>query len=217
MYYPVESKRVNWLIPNCTVRSNRPIESSVAAVSSQLVGSQSLSSCRDVVQFEFGSESSAGLSGMLTGAIGATPCLGNHVRVGHVAISVRGLALKDWKRPSVEELTVPREPWAKVHRRNQRKFNLQLAVGVVLGGYTAFTLFHNVVFNGTPSPLINEKTKQRTQLPEEIKSCLAEMQETGAAKTYLGLNQIKDAPIQLKLFAEEKCAKDGEEANKKTD
>ena len=43
------------------------------------------------------------------------------------------------------------------------------------------------------------------------------MQETGAAKTYLGLNQIKDAPIQLKLFAEEKCAKDGEEANKKTD
>ena len=60
---------------------------------------------------------------MLTGAIGATPslCLCN-VRAGQAALArgplvafVRGLALKDWKRPSVEELTVPRESWAKVH------------------------------------------------------------------------------------------------------
>jgi len=100
------------------------------------------------------------LFGMLTVAIGASPslCLFN-VRVGQVA-SVRRIALKDWKRPSLEELTVPREAWSKVHSRNQRKFNLQLAVGVVLGGYTAFTLFHNLIFNGTPSPLLDKKTKR---------------------------------------------------------
>ena len=147
---------------------------------------------------------------MLTGAIGATPslCLYN-VRVGQVA-SVRRLALRDWKRPSVEELTVPRESWSKVHRRNQRKFNLQLAVGVILGGYTAYSLFHNVIFNGTPSPLAKKTKRGRTQeLPEEIRSSLAEMQESGVAKTYLQLNQIKDAPIVLKLVAEEdKCAED---------
>ena len=41
------------------------------------------------------------------------------------------------------------------------------------------------------------------------------MQESGVAKTYLDLNQIKDAPISLKLVAEEdKCAKD---ASSKTD
>ena len=152
----------------------------------------------------------ARLFGMLTGAIGATPslCLYN-VRVGQVA-SVRRLALRDWKRPSVEELTVPRESWSKVHRRNQRKFNLQLAVGVILGGYTAYSLFHNVIFNGTPSPLAKKTKRGRTQeLPEEIRSSLAEMQESGVAKTYLSLNQIKDAPIVLKLVAEEdKCAED---------
>ena len=150
---------------------------------------------------------------MLTGAIGATPslCLCN-VRVGQVA-SVRRLALRNWKRPSVEELTVPREAWSKVHSRNQRKFNLQLAIGVILGGYTAFTLFHNVIFNGTPSPL---RSKRRQEVPEEIRSSLAEMQESGVAKTYLALNQIKDAPITLKLVAEEeKCAKDA--TSSKTD
>ena len=151
-----------------------------------------------------------GLFGMLTGAIGATPslCLYN-VRAGQLA-SVRRLALRDWKRPSVEELTVPREAWSKVHRRNQRKFNLQLAVGVILGGYTAFTLFHNVIFKGTPSPLDKRSKRGHTQeLPEEIRSSLAEMQESGVAKTYLGLNQIKDASISLKLVAEEdKRAKD---------
>ena len=60
---------------------------------------------------------------MQTGAIGATLslCLYN-VRAGQAALGrgplvafVRGLALKDWKRPSVEELTVPRESWAKVN------------------------------------------------------------------------------------------------------
>ena len=65
-------------------------------------------------------------------------------------------------------------------------------------------------------------------LPEEVKNNLAEMQESGAAKTYLRLNQvmigdhdafagdcdsaaktylwlnqIKDAPLSLKLVAEE--------------
>ena len=154
-----------------------------------------------------------GLVGMLTGAIGATPSLFlNNVRVGQVA-SVRRLALRDWKRPSVEELTVPREAWSKVDRRNQRKFNLQLAIGVIFGGYTAFTLFHNVLFNGTPSPL--DKRRHTKELPEKIRSSLAEMQESGVAKTYLDLNQIKDAPISLKLVAEEnKRAKD---ASSKTD
>merc|ERR1712013_96561 len=162
--------------------------------------------------FEFGGEnSSAWIFGMQTGAVGATSslCLYN-VRTGQAALArgpqvalVRGLALRDWKRPSVEELTVPRESWAKVHARNQRKFNLQLLVGLALGGYTAFTLFHNVLFTGDPSPLYKKKAKSSMRLPDNVRSTLAEMQESGAAKTYLRLNQIKDAPLSLKLVAEE--------------
>ena len=56
---------------------------------------------------------------MQTGAVGT---VGATVRTGQAALArgpqvafVRGLALKDWKRPSVEELTVPRESWAKVN------------------------------------------------------------------------------------------------------
>jgi hypothetical protein len=37
------------------------------------------------------------------------------------------LALENWSRPSIDELGVPREPWQRVHERNQQKFNMQVS------------------------------------------------------------------------------------------
>merc|ERR1740128_1206707 len=40
----------------------------------------------------------------------------------------RRKALTNWKRPSIEEMTVPRDSWHQVNQKNQ-KFNTQLAAG----------------------------------------------------------------------------------------
>jgi len=39
---------------------------------------------------------------------------------------VRGKALQNWKRPSIDEMGVPAEPWGRVHDRNQKKFSTQV-------------------------------------------------------------------------------------------
>ena len=35
-------------------------------------------------------------------------------------------ALQNWSRPSIAELTVPKESWQHVYNRNQKKYNIQL-------------------------------------------------------------------------------------------
>jgi len=84
-------------------------------------------------------------------------------------------ALKNWKRPSIGELGVPREPWQRVHDRNQRKFNTHLATGLVAIGFTGIVLVNTVFFNSTPEFL--RSTGFKTLMPGVVESSAAEEED----------------------------------------
>merc|ERR1712080_675773 len=63
----------------------------------------------------------------------------------------RRKALQNWKRPSIEELGVPKEPWNRVHDANQKKFTKQLLAGLVVFPTTVIIVNNQVFFNGTPT------------------------------------------------------------------
>ena len=60
-------------------------------------------------------------------------------------------ALKNWERPSIDELGVPQEPWRRVFDRNQKKFNAQLLAGVGLFAGTVMVAANYMDFNITPA------------------------------------------------------------------
>lgn len=72
---------------------------------------------------------------------------------------VRGKALQNWKRPSIDELGVPSEPWSRVHDRNQKKFSVQLLTGVSLFAVTAMAAINTVATNSTPYNLLKLDVK----------------------------------------------------------
>merc|ERR1711971_481570 len=63
----------------------------------------------------------------------------------------RRKALENWKRPSIDDLTVPTEPWARVHARNQKKFNIHLLIGVTVFPVSVVTLYNTLFWNSTPT------------------------------------------------------------------
>jgi len=68
--------------------------------------------------------------------------------------SIRGKALQNWSRPSIGELGVPTESWQRVYDKNQKKFSLQLAAGVVLFSSTVLAAYNIVETNSTPHHLL---------------------------------------------------------------
>merc|ERR1719495_2576960 len=58
--------------------------------------------------------------------------------------SPRKKALENWKRPSIDEIGVPKEPWQHVYARNQKKYNAQLIFGTVLFGCSSVLFYANV-------------------------------------------------------------------------
>ena len=76
-------------------------------------------------------------------------------------------ALKNWERPSIDELGVPQEPWRRVFDRNQKKFNAQLAAGVGLFAGTVMIAVNYMDFNATPVFL--KDVKYSTITPESAK------------------------------------------------
>jgi len=84
-------------------------------------------------------------------------------------------ALKNWKRPSIGELGVPREPWQRVHERNQKKFNTHLATGILAISFTGLVLANTVFFNSTPEFL--KLTGFKTILPDSVESSSAAEEE----------------------------------------
>ena len=62
-------------------------------------------------------------------------------------------ALQNWTRPSIDELTVPRDPWQRVFDRNQKRFNAQLLAGVGLFTGTVVITLNTVKWNTTPDYL----------------------------------------------------------------
>jgi len=72
---------------------------------------------------------------------------------------VRGKALQNWKRPSIDEMTVPSEPWSRVHDKKQKKFNMQLLAGATLFAVTAMAAINTVAVNSTPYHLLKLDVK----------------------------------------------------------
>jgi len=58
------------------------------------------------------------------------------------------------RRPSIGELGVPTESWQRVYDKNQKKFSLQLAAGVVLFSSTVLAAYNIVETNSTPHHLL---------------------------------------------------------------
>jgi hypothetical protein len=76
------------------------------------------------------------------------------------ACSRRGMAaVKNWKRPSMEEYGVPKESWEHVNRKNQSKYNMYLAGGIVFFGVTMTVAKVSGLFffNTTPYHLMDRK------------------------------------------------------------
>merc|ERR1719186_1818702 len=63
----------------------------------------------------------------------------------------QGNGLQNWRRPSIDEMTVPKEPWQRVHDRDQRRFNMHLIGGVLFSGATVLFISQTVDFNTTPT------------------------------------------------------------------
>jgi len=76
--------------------------------------------------------------------------------------SFRQKALQNWKRPSIDELGVPKDAWRHVYDRNQSKFNTQLLIGTVVFGVS----FSAYVYVLDPGMIIDPRTvKYSTILP----------------------------------------------------
>merc|ERR1712165_579522 len=75
-------------------------------------------------------------------------------------------ALQNWSRPSIAELTVPKESWQHVHNRNQKKYNIQLLAGLGTIATTLAALVINVYWNTTPSYL--KDIKYSTVTPKTL-------------------------------------------------
>ena len=76
-------------------------------------------------------------------------------------------ALQNWKRPSIDEMLMPKEPWKRVYESNQKKYNMQLATGVVLLGGTILVAVNTIRPNATPDFL--HSTGFVTKLPGKHK------------------------------------------------
>ena len=66
---------------------------------------------------------------------------------------------------SVDELTVPRDPWQRVFEKNQKRYNTQLMAGIGLFTGTVFVFGNTVHFNTTPAFL--KSVNPETRLPEK--------------------------------------------------
>jgi len=87
----------------------------------------------------------------------------------------RHKAVKNWTRPSIAEMGVPKEPWQQVHSRNQKKYNMHLVAGA---GAIAVSLFAlNVQVNFNPTPKYLKDVKFSTKTPKELTSLSAQQEE----------------------------------------
>merc|ERR1711892_724248 len=64
---------------------------------------------------------------------------------------VRRKAIENWKRPSIEEIGVPKESWQNVFAKNQKKYTVQLLAGAGLFGVTVMYAYNTVFTNSTPA------------------------------------------------------------------
>merc|ERR1740128_59005 len=97
----------------------------------------------------------------------------------------RRKALTNWKRPSIEEMTVPRDSWHQVNQKNQKKFNTQLAAGFASLSLAFGAFLSQVEMNPAPEykKLTNYATriKSKRELAEVAAETVASEEETAVA------------------------------------
>ena len=76
-------------------------------------------------------------------------------------------AVKNWSRPSIDEMTVPRDPWQRVFDKNQKRYNAHLLAGLAIFSGTTLVLSANVFFNATPDYLKDVKYSTKTPSKSE--------------------------------------------------
>ena len=74
---------------------------------------------------------------------------------------VRGKAVMNYKRPSMDEYGVPSEMWTVVNARTQKKYNTVLGLGLVAIGITGAYCWQSdkTVFHTVPRHLIEVPKK----------------------------------------------------------
>merc|ERR1712037_80395 len=87
----------------------------------------------------------------------------------------RHKAVKNWTRPSIAEMGIPKEPWQQVHNKNQKKYNMQLVAGA--GAITVSLFALNVQVNFNPTPKYLKDVKFSTKTPKEVTSLFAQQEE----------------------------------------
>ena len=91
-------------------------------------------------------------------------------------------AVKNWERPSIDEMMVPKDPWQRVFDKNQKRYNAHLLAGLAIFSGTTLVLSANVFFNSTPDYLKSVKYSTKTpstddEVEDEISSVSPEAEE----------------------------------------
>merc|ERR1740128_1638213 len=121
----------------------------------------------------------------------------------------RRKALTNWKRPSIEEMTVPRDSWHQVNQKNQKKFNTQLAAGFASLSIAFGAFLSQVEMN--PAPEYKKLTNYSTRI--KSKRELAEAAaETAASEEEAAAANAAEAAAAAKAAEEAAAAKAAEEA-----
>merc|ERR1740128_1326670 len=121
----------------------------------------------------------------------------------------RRKALTNWKRPSIEEMTVPRDSWHQVNQKNQKKFNTQLAAGFASLSLAFGAFLSQVEMN--PAPEYKKLTNYSTRI--KSKGELAEAAaETAATEEEAAVALAIEEAAAARAAEEAAAAKAAEEA-----
>merc|ERR1740128_324454 len=149
---------------------------------------------------------STNLRGFVNSGVKSNPAA--NTRSIHIS-NPRRKALTNWKRPSIEEMTVPRDSWHQVNQKNQKKFNTQLAAGFASLSLAFGAFLSQVEMN--PAPEYKKLTNYSTRI--KSKGELAEAAaETAASEDEAAVALAIEEAAAARAAEEAAAAKATEEA-----
>merc|ERR1740128_455279 len=119
---------------------------------------------------------STNLRGFVNSGVKSNPAA--NTRSIHIS-NPRRKALTNWKRPSIEEMTVPRDSWHQVNQKNQKKFNIQLAAGFASLSLAFGAFLSQVEMN--PAPEYKKLTNYSTRIKSKGELAEAAAEEAAVA------------------------------------
>merc|ERR1740128_1204391 len=143
---------------------------------------------------------STNLRGFVNTGVKSNPAA--NTRSIHIS-NPRRKALTNWKRPSIEEMTVPSDSWHQVNQKNQKKFNIQLAAGFASLSIAFGAFLSQVEMN--PAPEYKKLTNYATRI--KSKGELAE-----AAAETAALEEEAAVALAIEEAAAARAAEEAAEA-----